>query len=76
MGGVSEIVGQSNEILKATMDGDADKVAEMIEIAHDKEIPFLQYNNENSMSCVITLCYLSAGMITKSQEKINQGKDM
>ena len=60
MGGVSEIVRQSNEILKATMDGDADKVAEMIEIAHDKEIPFLQYNNENSMSCVITLCYLSA----------------
>ena len=56
MGGVSEIVRQSNEILKATMDGDADKVAEMIEIAHDKEIPFLQYNNENSMSCVITLC--------------------
>ena len=30
------------------------------EEAHDREIPFLQYNNENSLSCVITLCYLYA----------------
>ena len=32
----------------------------MIELAHDKEIPFIQYNDENSMSCLITLCYLKA----------------
>lgn len=30
------------------------------EEVHDREIPFLKYSDENSLSCVITLCYLYA----------------
>ena len=60
MGGVADIVNNSKNVLDATIALDGQKVAQYIEEAHDREIPFLQYNNENSLSCVITLCYLYA----------------
>lgn len=60
MGEVSEIVLQSKEMLEATLHQDAQKVAAMMEAAHDKEIPCIRYHDENSMACVITLCYLYA----------------
>ena len=60
MGGVADIVNNSKNVLDATIELDAKRVAQYIEEAHDREIPFLQYNNENSLSCVITLCYLYA----------------
>lgn len=31
-----------------------------MEEVHDREIPFLKYNDENALSCVITLSYLYA----------------
>ena len=57
---VKEIVDQSKAMLEATLAGDAEKVAQILEAVHDREIPFLQYNDENALSCVITLCYLYA----------------
>lgn len=60
MGKVKQIVDRSEEILRATVDGDAEKVAEILEEIHDAEIPFLKYNDENALSCVITLAYLAA----------------
>ena len=47
-------------MLEATINQDEEKVAEILESVHDQEIPFLNYNDENSLSCVITLCYLYA----------------
>ena len=60
MGEVRQVVEQSKEMLAATLSGDAERVAEILEEVHDREIPFLNYNDENSLSCVITLCYLYA----------------
>lgn len=60
MGAVSQVVQQSKEMLEATLHKDTQKVAQLVENAHDDEIPLLQYNDENSMTCVITLCYLYA----------------
>lgn len=60
MGAVKEVVDKSKEMLEATISCDAEKVAFILEEVHDREIPFLQYNDENSLSCVITLCYLYA----------------
>lgn len=57
---VRDIVDQSKEIVQATLDGNEQLVASLLEKVHDNEIPFLQYNDENSLSCVITLCYLYA----------------
>ena len=60
MGEVKEIVGRSKEMLEATLACNSERVAQLLEQAHDAEIPFLMYNDENSLSCVITLCYLYA----------------
>lgn len=60
MGEVKEIVDSSKMMLEATLAGDEKRVAEILESVHDREIPFLNYNDENALSCVITLCYLYA----------------
>ena len=35
-------------------------MAQLIEELHDDKIPFFQYNNENSLACVVTMGYLAA----------------
>ena len=60
MGGVKKIVDQSKAMLEATINQDEKRVAEILESVHDQEISFLNYNDENSLSCVISLCYLYA----------------
>lgn len=60
MGEIKQIVDSSKEMLSATLASDEQRVAEILEKVHDREIPFLEYNDENALSCVITLCYLYA----------------
>ena len=60
MGEVKEIVDRSRDMLEATLNCNEGHVAHLLEKIHDAEIPFLAYNDENSLSCVITLCYLYA----------------
>ncbi|MBQ2126314.1 MAG: hypothetical protein II198_01515, partial [Bacteroidaceae bacterium] len=43
-----------DEVLKATIRKDTEKVAEIIELAHETYTSILKYNDENSLSCVIT----------------------
>ena len=74
MGELKEIVETSRQILEATLAADASKVAEMLETVHDREIPFLQYSDENSLSCVITLCYLYARKDYRIEREAKSGK--
>lgn len=74
MGEVKAIVEQSKEILKATLDEDEAKVAVLLEEVHDREIPFLNYKDENSLSCVITLCYLAARDDYDMEREAKSGK--
>lgn len=50
----------SEELLTATLRMDEEKVSEIIEQVHDENIPFLKYNDENSLTCVLSLAYYSA----------------
>lgn len=50
----------SDELLEATLQGDTERVAEIIEQVHDENTSILQYNNENSLSCILSLAYYSA----------------
>lgn len=50
----------SDELLKSTLNGDEEKVAELIDKAHSENTSILKYNDENSLSCVISLAYYSA----------------
>ena len=51
---------QSEQLLRATLDGDAEAVARGIEAAHDENTSILSYNNENSLACVLSIAYYYA----------------
>ena len=74
MGEVKAIVDQSSMMLKATLDKNEEQVAALLEEAHDRELPFLQYNDENALSCVITLCYLAARDDYQMEREAKTGK--
>lgn len=59
-GTVSRLLLQSRELLAATIRQDADKVAQMLESAHDSMQEFKEYNNEHTLKCVIHLAYYAA----------------
>ena len=74
MGAIAEIVKQSEHVLDATLAEDNDTVAQYLEAVHDHEIPFLKYNDENSLSCVVTLCYLYAREYYDIEREDKSGK--
>ena len=57
-GEVMDMVKNSEKMLKATLNKDTETMEKIIDNIHNSEIPILQYNDENSLSCVITLAYL------------------
>ena len=57
---VAKSISRCDELLRATINGDNEKVAELIEIAHDTYTSVLKYNDENSLSCVLTMAYFTA----------------
>ena len=57
---ISKAISRCDELLMATIDGNADKVAEIIELAHETYTSVLTYNDENSLSCVLTMAYFTA----------------
>ena len=57
--GVADLLDSSHKLLEALWDLDEEAVAAGIEKAHE-EIPILQYNDENSLSCTINLAFYFA----------------
>ena len=47
-------------MLEATLNLEADQVAKQIEKIHTEYVSMIQYNDENSLSSVLTIGYLSA----------------
>lgn len=73
-GYVAELVRNSEEVLNATLDQKEDIVASYLHNIHNSEIPILKYNDENSLSCVVTLAYLSARNKFKVEREEKSGK--
>ena len=57
---VMDAIRKSEELLSATISGDEDTVARIIEHVHQENTSILAYNDENSLACVISLAYYSA----------------
>ena len=49
-----------DELLKATLSGDSDSVARILEEVHQQNTSIIAYNNELSLSVTISLAYYSA----------------
>ena len=74
-GYVSKIIENSKSMLKSTVNKDVKIIEEILHDIHNSEIPILQYNDENSLSCVLTLAYLSArdNYRVEREEKTGKG---
>lgn len=59
-GTVTELLRQSRDLLAATRNGDAGKVAALLESVHDGMHEFKEYNSEHTLKCVIHLAYYAA----------------
>ena len=57
---VATSISKCDELLIATINKNAQKVAELIELAHETYTSVLKYNDENSLSCVLTMAYFTA----------------
>ena len=60
LGYVYRLAVRSEQMLKATLAGDTDTMAEVLEYVHDTEIPVLSYNHETELAAVVNLVYLAA----------------
>lgn len=57
---VVDALSKSQKLLKATLAGDEEEVARGVELAHDDNTSILSYNDENSLSCVLSIAYYYA----------------
>lgn len=57
---IAKSISRCDELLRATINGDCERVAELIELAHETYTSLLKYNDENSLSCVLTMAYFTA----------------
>lgn len=60
LGYVYQLAHISEQMLNATLSEDTEKMAEILQHAHNTETPILSYNNEVELSAIVNLVYLSA----------------
>lgn len=59
-GYIHNLAKESMKMLNATLAGDTEIMTEILEYAHDTEVPILSYNYETELAAIINLVYLSA----------------
>ncbi len=57
---IANVLSASDDLLNATLCANADEVEKGIENVHMDNTSILSYNDENSLSCAITIAYFSA----------------
>ena len=60
LGYVYNLARESERMLNATLAGDTDTMAEILEFAHNTESPVFSYNSEIELAAVVNLVYLAA----------------
>ena len=57
---VADALDESEQLLQAVLDGDAEAVARGVDADHDENTSILSYNDENSLACVLSLAFYYA----------------
>jgi len=60
LGYVHQLAQKSEKMLRATLDGDTEAMLQILEFAHNTEVPLLNYNSETDLTAVVNLVYLAA----------------
>ena len=71
---VMKAIRASDELIQNVLDGEEEKVAGGVEVCHEDNTSILQYNDENSLSCVISLAFYSARKYYKMIREMPTGK--
>ncbi len=71
---IADTLSRCDDLMWATIDKDAEKVAEIIEKAHETYSSILKYNDENAMSCAITMAYFTAPAYYQVIRELPSGK--
>ena len=74
LGYVYNLAKESGRMLRATLDADTKTMAEILEQAHNTEVPLLSYNNETELTAIVNLVYLAARDIYKVEREDKAGK--
>lgn len=74
LGYVNQLAKISERMLKATLAKDTKTMMEILEYAHDTEIPLLSYNNETELTALVNLVYLSARDFYRVEREDKAGK--
>ncbi len=74
LGYIYRLAKESQRMLQATLDGDTQTMEEILEWAHDTEVPLLSYNNEADLTAVVNLVYLAARDIYRIEREDKAGK--
>ena len=72
--GLKQTIEESRRLLNATLERNHREVAALLEQLHDEKIPFFQYNDENSLACVVTVGYLAALELYRISREEKAGK--
>ncbi len=73
-GDVAKMLKSSDDLLEATLAMDGEKVASLLDKAHSANTSILTYNDENSLSCVITIAYYAAAAYYGIEREMPAGK--
>ena len=57
---LAKALNDSEQLLADTLDGNAQTVAQAVDYVHQDNTSILQYNDENSLACVLSLAYVAA----------------
>lgn len=73
---VIDAINESDKLLEATLNMDGDVVASCVGKVHNDTTSVLNYNNENSLGCVISIAYYSAKKDYNIYREFPTGKDL
>ena len=73
---IAASISRCDELLIATINKNAEKIAELIELAHETYTSVLKYNDENSLSCVLTMAYFTAPAYYNIIREMPSGKGL
>ncbi len=71
---IAKSISKCDELLDATIEENAEKVAQIIELAHETYTSILKYNDENALSCVLTMAYFTASAYYNIVREFPAGK--
>lgn len=71
---IAKTISNCERLLRATIRKESDKVAEYVELAHETYTSILKYNDENALSCAITMAYFTAPAYYNIYRELPSGK--